>query len=417
MKQQLEFFINSWKNTPFPTIIPRDYDLIQYHNLPVCKAICITGFRRVGKTYLLFDLAQKLGKDKCVYLNFENEQFPPKIELLSTLSDLLTELYHHQPITLLLDEIQNIPNWSLWVRRMLDTTNHQIFLSGSSSKLSYNEIPTEMRGRSIGIKVTPLNFHEFLRFKSANSESLSVPQILNLTREFINFGGFPEIVITEPAKKPILLNEYFRTFILRDMIERYHIRNDESLRQLIKLLAHSPYFTISKLTKTLNSIHVPISKVTISRFISQLENSFFLNSLSLHTPGIKNRLRSERKSYFVDSFLLSQLSSEFTLNQGRLLEQVVAQKLFTTHNLGINEDLFYWKNPQGHEVDFVIRDREQVVELIQTSYLSQNDPIPERELKNLDKASKIFSCNNTKLITWDLESNRCIPLYKWLLQP
>ena len=155
MKQLLENLIKEWSSRPLPKIIPRETNLKDFINLPVNKAIAVVGFRRVGKTYLLFDIATKIGQENCVYLNFEDERLEKKTEILTQLLEVLTELRGEKSFVLLLDEIQNIPNWNLWTRRVLEAGKHKIFISGSSSKLTSLQLPTEMRGRSLTI---PLSF-------------------------------------------------------------------------------------------------------------------------------------------------------------------------------------------------------------------------------------------------------------------
>ncbi|HUD09540.1 MAG TPA: ATP-binding protein [Patescibacteria group bacterium] len=417
MKQLLENLVKEWWQQPLPTTISRKRDLKEFADLGnVRKAICIVGFRRVGKTFSLLNLAKQLGQENCVYINFEDERLPKTTEVLTTLLEVLTELKGQQPFTFLLDEIQNIPNWSVWVRRVLDTTGHKIFLSGSSSKLSSHELPTELRGRSISIKINPLSFEEFLKFKNVDIHILPKPEILNLTREYVTYGGFPEIVLTEEGKKPLIMDEYFQTFILRDLIERYKIRDEAALRGLIKLLANSSHYTISKLANSLKSSGLSVAKSTVSRYIDYLHNSYFMQSLQLHTPSVKNRLKAERKVYLVDSFLLARLTTEFTQNLGRLMEQVVAETLFSQLDDNPNSSLFYWKDNLKHEVDFVVRQQEEVEELIQASWISDSYSLPDREMRSLIKAKAVFACSNTKIVTWDLEDDNCLPLYKWLLK-
>ena len=111
MKQLLENLVKEWWQQPLPTTISRKRDLKEFADLGnVRKAICIVGFRRVGKTFSLLNLAKQLGQENCVYINFEDERLPKTTEVLTTLLEVLTELKGQQPFTFLLDEIQNIPN-------------------------------------------------------------------------------------------------------------------------------------------------------------------------------------------------------------------------------------------------------------------------------------------------------------------
>src|SRR5215813_10389141 len=149
MKHILGEIVKKWWTDPLPFVRQRDVNLIEYFDPKVKKIISVIGFRRVGKTFTLLDFAHKFGKEKCVYLNFEDERLPKKTDVLSALVDLIAELKGQEPLVFLLDEIQEIPNWSQWARRINETTNHVIILSGSSSKLSSKEIPTELRGQTI----------------------------------------------------------------------------------------------------------------------------------------------------------------------------------------------------------------------------------------------------------------------------
>lgn len=413
MSQLAENIIKDWWNRPLPTIIPRDINLVEYNNLQVKKVISLVGFRRVGKTYIFLDFAKKIGKENCLYVNFEDERIPKNVNFLSDIVDTLTEISNKKTFILLFDEIQNIPNWSIWARRIVETTNHKLFITGSSSKLASSELPTELRGRSLTIKVNALNFNEFLRFKKINFKILPQPQQLNLTREYITYGGFPEISLVDEGKKILIIDEYYNTFIARDIIERHHIRNQKLLNNLIKLLLNSPFYTISNLTKSLNSIGFDTGKATISRYISYLEECFFLNNLELHTPSIKKRAKAQRKPYFIDNSFLFRFSTEFSNNFGRLMENIVFNKL---------ANVYYWQNYQGKEIDFIIRENEINKELIQVSFVKDKTDINKREIDNLILGSNILKCNKLFLLTWSIEEKikkeskiiKLIPISKFL---
>lgn len=423
MKQLLENLIKDWWSRPLPKILPREIDLTEYADLAVKKIISVVGFRRTGKTYTLFDLAKKLGQRNCVYINFEDERIPRETKGLTAFTDVLTELSGSKPYFLLLDEIQNIPDWSLWARRINENSEHKVFISGSSSKLSSAELPTELRGRSLTVLTQPLNFKEFLKFKNVKLDSLPKPQILHFTREYLLYGGFPEIVLVEAGKKPLVLDEYFQAFLLRDVIERHNLRNEPAVKLLIQLLLNASFFTISKLANNLRSLEIKTSKTSIMRYLQYLEQSFFLNSLTLHTPSLKNRFKAQKKPYFVDSYFLSRYSTAFSQNLGRIMENTIAihlQKIIQT-NLALA--VYYWRDYQNHEVDFVIREKEQIKNLIQVSFVFSKKEISQREIRSLTKAASLFKISEALLITWDFEAEikvddlkiSCLPLYKWLV--
>lgn len=424
MRQFLGSLINEWWTRPLPEVLPRRVDLLSYVNLPIRKAITVVGFRRVGKTFLLLNLAKKIGQQNCLYINFEDERIEKKTTTLTLLLDVLTELKGKKSYILLLDEIQNIPGWSLWVRRVLETTSHQVFLSGSSSKLSSSQIATELRGRSFTLYLSPLSFKEFLVFKKKKPQFLPEAEILHLLREYLIYGGFPEIALSDEGKKTMIIDEYFQTFLGRDLMERYKIRHQEELRVLIKLLFHSSFYTSSSITNTLRSIFNNLSKSTVIRYLSFLEESLFLKNLFVFRPSIKNRLQAPKKPYFVDNFFLSRFSSDFSHNLGRLMEQAVFHHLWEQKTTSSDSfDFYYWKDYADREVDFILRKNEQILMAIQASFVSDKLSINPREVKSLIKASEIFLCQDLRLITFALEgelkvkdkSIKLIPLWRYLL--
>jgi hypothetical protein len=105
MKQILGELIKKWWTDPLPTVRQRDVDLIRYFDPKVRKILSVIGFRRVGKTFTLLDFAHKFGKEKCIYINFEDERLAKKTEVLSTLVDLVTELKGVEPLVFLFVEL------------------------------------------------------------------------------------------------------------------------------------------------------------------------------------------------------------------------------------------------------------------------------------------------------------------------
>jgi len=132
-----------------------------------------------------------------------------------------------------------------------------------------------------------------------------------------------------------------------------------------------------------------------------------VQSLMWHDPGVKNRMRAPRKAYFVDSFFISN-SSEFSNNIGRLMEQKVYEKLSETIRKHPAKSLYYWRNQQRYEVDFVMRDKEKTVALVQVCYVSEGQIIPEREIRNLVLGGKRLNCANLTLVTWDIKGTKIL---------
>src|SRR3989338_5026084 len=169
MKDVIKTILYEWKTKRLPDMFDREINLFKYADTKPQKIIVTTGFRRVGKTYLFLHLIKELLKNKTkeevVYINFEDERIPLKTEFLTLLLPTIKEVFKEKIVYLFLDEIQNMPIWSKWVRRIYDAENIRLFVSGSSSKMSSREIPTELRGRFLEISLFPLSFKEFLNFK------------------------------------------------------------------------------------------------------------------------------------------------------------------------------------------------------------------------------------------------------------
>lgn len=411
IRQILRNLVVEWRDRSLPTIKNREIEIEDWtDNESVFKIVTVVGFRRVGKTYLLLDYAAKKGKDKCLYLNLEDERLPKKTEVLTELVNVVKEFYGNQMITLLLDEIQEIPDWSRWARRVNESRTAHLVLSGSSSKLSSREIPTELRGRMITKTIFPLSFREYRAWTGREG-------ILAMG-DYLKFGGFPEIVLAEEGRKPLLLDDYFQTFLVRDIIERYRPRQEAAIRDLIRLLLNSQYYTFGKLAKSLKMAGYSIGVGTVANYVSWLTNSYFLRPLEIHSPRVKQRIANPKKAYFADSYFVSKLSGNFSQNIGKLMEEAVASYLFRKESHSIQDEVFYWKDQRDKEVDFVIMDGVTVKELIQVSYVSSLLEIPEREIASLKKAERKLNCSNLTLITWDfegvVEGVNCVPLAKFL---
>lgn len=406
MNTILRTLLYEWKDRILPSTIGRDIDLNTSLQQGTNNATVITGFRRVGKTYLLYEtikrLLEKETRQEVVYINFEDERIiSPTTDLLTDIIPEMQAVYGKKPKYLFLDELQVIPNWSKWVRRILDTESIQIFITGSSSKMSSAELSTELRGRAWETKVYPLTFKEFLRFKK---ETLDIEKLAYvkeemarfrfLFEEYLIFGSLPAVVLTAEEKKQELLQLYFQTTVQKDIRERYKIDNDVVLRTLLKLLLNSSYITISKLHNNLKSMGIPVGKSTVDNYLSYIETSYFMNELYLYTPAIINQLQYPRKVYFIDTGFMTALSTKFSKNMGRLFENIAFHELSRK-----NETIYYYKGDKGNEVDFVILEEGKAVALYQVCFDLNDEETLSREVRSLIKAGRNLDCQNLNLLT------------------
>lgn len=406
MNTILRTLLYEWKDRKLPQVIVRDTHLDTLPQPGISNATVVTGFRRVGKTYLLYEAIEKLletnPREEVVYINFEDERITaPSTDLLTDLIPEIQAVYGKKPKYLFLDELQLVPNWSKWVRRILDTEPVQIFITGSSSKMSSAELPTELRGRAWEVKVSPLSFREFLRFKklSLDFEKLAfmkdeMARFHFLFDEYLTFGALPAVVLTSQDKKQELLQSYFQTVVQRDIAERYKIDNDTALRTLLKLLLNSSYITISKLANSLKSMSIPVGKSTVDNYLSYIESSYFMNELYIHSPVVINQLQYPRKVYFIDTGFMTALSTKFSKNMGRLFENIVFHKLMRE-----NETMYYYKDDKDNEVDFAILSEGKTTALYQVCFDLTDEETQNREIRSLIKAGATLNCQNLNLLT------------------
>jgi len=416
MNPILRTLLFEWKDRKLPSIIERDSRLDISPQQGTNNATVITGFRRVGKTYLLYEAIAKLLKShprgEVVYINYEDERIiSPTTDLLTDLIPEIQAVYGKKPKYLFLDELQLIPDWSKWVRRILDTESIQIFITGSSSKMSSAELPTELRGRAWEVKVNPLTFKEFLRFKKVNVDFEKLAFVKDemarfrfLFDEYLTFGALPAVVLTSQEKKQELLQSYFQTVVQRDIAERHKIDNDTALKTLLKLLLNSNYITISKLANSLKSMSIPVGKSTIDNYLSYIESSYFMNELYIYNQAVINQLQYPRKIYFIDTGFMTALSTKFSKNMRRLFENIVFHKLAKE-----SETIHYYKDDKGNEVDFAILSGGKTTALYQVCFDLTDEETQSREVRSLIKAGTTLNCQNLNLLTLEKPNGLKLP--------
>jgi len=424
-KEDIIEIIKEWNYYDLPEVLDRKLDITKFLSWKIKKVITISGFRRSGKTYMLFLMAKKIGKEKTVYINFEDKRLSDI--KFKDLLDSLREYYGNKKLILLLDEVQEIEDWGKWLRNLNDLPNYLVIATGSSSKVGLEEIPTELRGRSITLTLFPLDFEEFLIFKG---EKPDIPKgiILKYLKEYLEFGGLPEIVLEDNIlKKSLYLKEYFNTFVARDIIERYNILNKKALDFIFKYLLNSTFITYSKIYRTMKSLGYEIGKSTIIEYLSYIEKSYFSYFLPLY-GSIKKREQSQKKVYIIDNFFIKEFGTNVGLS--RLMENAVFLELIRRKSYLFKDyEVFYFKTKTNKEIDFLIKEGNRIKQLIQVTYANSFDEIDPREYRALLDGYELFKEHNPELIiiTWDYEDKKelswfgkkglikFIPLWKWLL--
>ncbi len=416
--------IKDFHKKELPKLIERDIKIPL--NIPIERAISIIGPRRSGKTYEMYSLIKKLleteKKEQIIYLNFERVDIKGAID--QDLMNMLETFYEIYPenrkrkIWLFLDEIQNVTHWENFVRTSIDE-NIKVYLSGSSSKLLSKEIATSMRGRSIIYTVYPFSFKEYLKMKNiAYGKYLSSTEkadIKNAIEDYLSYGGYPEVILY-PDEREKIISEILETTIYKDVIEREKIRNIKAMNLLIKGLINSKEFSVYKFYNFLKSDGIKIGKNVLYNYIEYLNDAFFVFMLKKFSYSYKELEQSIPKSFFIDNAFLKINGIE---DRARLMENCIFIEL---KRRGF--EVYYWKDIQGKEIDFLIKKNNKVIQIIQVCYNLEDLNTRERELRALIKASDELKCNDLLVITNDKNGTekfngkniKFISLWKWLLE-
>ena len=381
--------------------------------------LVISGARRSGKSITSWLLLK--GK-VCGYINFDDERlagFGGK-----DFNKVLSASYGFYGKDLeffIFDEIQNIPDWELFISRLRRTK--KVILTGSNANLLSGELSTHLTGRYIDFILYPFSFREFLRFKNAVIKksdlysTKSSAQIKNFLDNYLSLGGFPE------AYKfgKVIINKVYSDIINKDILFRYKIKHKTAFKELAKYLISN--FTKEVVFNKLKSEFSIKNVHTIKNYIDYLSATYLIFLLEKFSFKLKQQMISPKKVYCIDTGIINSIAFQFSENKGRLIEDLVAVELYRRKSyLNKNLEIYYWKDYRGREVDFVLKEGRKVKGLLQVCYNIRDLGAEERELKSLIEASKELKCNNLLLITWDEEKEKryknktikFIPLWKWL---
>lgn len=396
-------------------------------------AAVLLGVRRAGKSSVAYLFIQRLIErglepKNSLIVNFEDPRFRPGM----TANDLMQiyELYIKKldptEHVVLLDEVQNVEGWERFVRYLLESKKVRVLLTGSSSKLLGMEISTALTGRHMDMEVFPLSFPEFLEFKGVRLETEIdlVRQRLKILRwleEYMRWGGFPEVVLSEnEARKRALLASYFSDVVMKDVAKRFGVREIEKLENLASL-SISNISTLQSFNKLKEAIGVSLD--TVERFSEYLELARMFLSTRKFDYSKGKQLRAVRKMYVIDPGFFHVKGFRVSENYGRLAENIVAVELFRRASFDPPVEIYYWRDYQQREVDFVVKKGLKAAGLIQVCWDVGDPETKKREVRGLVKAMEEFGLREGLVLTEDFEGEEEVdggrivyrPLWKWLL--
>lgn len=363
-------------------------DTTQMLASPLIKLI--TGPRRVGKS--VFGLLMLQGHN-FAYLNFDDNLLLEKWDedLVLEILDIVYPDYEY----LLLDEIQNLPDWDLWVNKLY-RRGKNLVITGSNAKMLSSEMSTVLTGRYLQIEMLPFSLEETMRWKNVNREidNTSARDIV-VADDYLRYGGYPETILSRGITKSYL-STLFDSILLKDIAKRHNVRNTTDLYNLATYLLSNFCNPIS--ANNLASELGLSSITTVKKFCDYLAEPYLFYYLPRFNNKLKLMRKAPRKVYIVDNGFVQSTAFNLSENLGRLLENQVFVELLRRGYIS-GHTMFYYRTRNDKEVDFVVRKGLKVEQLIQVCYDLTSEKTKRREFDALVEAAMELRCDKCIVIT------------------
>lgn len=400
------------------------------------KIITIPGVRRCGKSSRMEAvvnalLASGVERERFLWVSFDDERL---VRMTSDQLDLIIEAYREMypdidlsTVYMFFDEIQLIENWEYFVMRLYKHYSKNIYISGSNATMLSSELKSALRGWPEEEETFPLSFREYCEFKDIKTDSWLESDIAKLRNAFFDYnneGGFPEVVLTQnPLQKARILQTYFDTMLLRDLVEHYGLSNIEVLRYYLKRI-------MANLTKptSIRAVHndiksrgLKVSKDDLYDWASHACDIFMFIRIANYSKSLQKIENSQPKYYCIDNGLRDAVLLPQSDDDGKKLENTVFLQLYRRRT---PIDQIYYYQGKG-ECDFVVQRGVDINQLIQVTWNMADEETRRREINGLVEAADVTGCDNLLIITADsneeikLDSGAVIhvvPAWRWLLE-
>jgi predicted AAA+ superfamily ATPase len=375
-------------------------DLNKKIELELPFAVVLSGIRRCGKSTILRQVMKNT--NGLYYFNFEDPRATGfELSDFQKLDEVFRDDYGESSCYFF-DEIQNVDKWELFVRTMLDRKRH-FLITGSNASLMSKELGTRLTGRHLKYELFPFSYYEFLDFTSKKTGVESF-------NDYLQRGGFPEYL---RYGKSDILRELFNDIVLRDIVVRHKLRSPQVIKEMALYLLSNvgTEFSYNALAKTFNlgSTNSAIS------FVSYLEESYLLFTISKFDFSLKKQSVNPKKIYVIDNGLADVNTVSFSANKGRMLENAVYLQLRRA-----GKQVFYFKG--RNECDFLVKEKNTITQAIQVCY-HLNEDNKKRELDGVTEALDQFKLKNGLILTLDQTdtfemSGKTVtikPVWQWLI--
>ncbi len=354
----------------------------------------ITGPRRVGKsTQALLMLRNK----NFAYLNFDNNSLLEawNSELVMRMLDEVYPDYEY----ILLDEVQNLESWDLWVSQLY-RMGKNLVITGSNAKMLSSEMATVLTGKYVQIEMLPFSLEEFFDWNQLDLHSPKSEQrtdFILLIDDYLKHGGYPEVVALRQLSRSYL-DTLFDSIIWKDVAKRHKVRNITDLNNLAMYLVSNFCNPISAndLAKELGLSSVNTTK----KYMDYLHEPYLFYYLSRYNNKLKLMQKAPRKVYLVDNGFITSKSFSLSENLGRLLENQVFIELLR-RGYDVEKTMFYYRSRNDKEVDFVLRKANKVETLVQVCYDMSSPKTEKREVESIVECAEELNCNNLIIVTYN----------------
>jgi len=354
----------------------------------------ITGPRRVGKsTQALLMLRGK----NFAYLNFDNYSLLEAWDA-NLVMRMLDDVYPGYEY-ILLDEVQNLNAWDLWVSELY-RLGKNLVITGSNARMLSSEMATVLTGKYLQVEMLPFSLEEFFDWNKLELHMLKPEDIttsLVLADDYLRNGGYPEVVASRQLTRSYL-DTLFDSIIWKDVAKRHNVRNVTDLNNLAMYLVSNFCNPVSAndLTTELGFSSVNTTK----KYMDYLHEPYLFYYLSRYNNKLKLMKKAPRKVYVVDNGFIASKAFSLSDNLGRLLENHVFIEL-VRRGYDVEKTMFYYRSRNDKEVDFVLRKGTQIERLVQVCYDMSNPKTEKREVDSVVECAEELKCSNLVIVTYD----------------
>ena len=393
--------------------IPRT---IEQEWLSTSEVLIITGIHRCGKSVLQQQLRNQL-KEQDFFFNFDDERLVNfTVSDFQTLQECFFELFGEQH-TYYFDEIQNIPGWETFVRRLYNEGN-KVVVTGSNARMLSRELGTHLTGRYIAVEIYPFSFKEYLTYKDIHPTQKDFyttagrSMLVNNFSKYLEQGGFPKYLESQSAR---YLSSLYESIIFRDVMARNGLTNEKEIQELVFYLASNATkrITYSSIGKLIGIRHAE----TIKNYLEYIQQTYLIFQLLKYSPSVKTQMLSPKKIYFIDNAIINHIGFNATDNIGVKLENIFFVELKRRAL-----DLFYHSDKK--ECDFIVRQGITITQAYQVTVGMNSEKTRQREIDGLREAMQAYHLSEGYIITMDEKKElnvdegkvHILPVWEWMLK-